>query len=203
MSSAFSATPSAASSANFSHDPPPTPLNNHTRSRCIIQMITSGLLGLHYPRLASPPASPWPAMAASSPSAAMMPIRTTPLRPKVLTLPSITVADAPLTATGTTITAVQGTPFTGVVASFTDADPNGVAGDYSASIYWGDGQTSTGTVTANGSGGFNCHPHQHVCAEGRTPSPSRSRTLAGHQLLPPPPQTSRRPGQRYCPGHRR
>ena len=45
-------------------------------------------------------------------------------------------------------------PFAGVVARFTDADPNGTAGQFSATIDWGDGQTSAGVVAANGGGGF-------------------------------------------------
>jgi hypothetical protein len=63
----------------------------------------------------------------------------------------IKVADAGLTSTGTTIQAVQNRAFTGVVASFTDADPAGAVGDYKATIQWGDGHTSSGTIQANGS----------------------------------------------------
>jgi large repetitive protein len=37
-------------------------------------------------------------------------------------------------------------PFTGVVATFTDDDPMGTATDYQATIVWGDGHTSTGTI---------------------------------------------------------
>jgi len=66
-----------------------------------------------------------------------------------------TVADAPLTATPRTITPIENTAFTSVVASFTDADPTGAAGEFSATISWGDGANSAGTITANGSGGFN------------------------------------------------
>ena len=68
---------------------------------------------------------------------------------------SAAVSDAPLSGSGTAVTAVEGSPFTGVVASFTDADPNAVAGNYSATINWGDGHVSSGTVTANATGGFN------------------------------------------------
>jgi len=64
------------------------------------------------------------------------------------------VADAPLAATGTTITLTTGVPFSGTVASFTDADPTGAASDFSATIDWGDGTTLTGTIQANGHGGF-------------------------------------------------
>src|SRR5205085_10768799 len=36
-----------------------------------------------------------------------------------------------------------------------DADPNGQTGDFSATIDWGDGSSSAGTIVANGSGGWN------------------------------------------------
>jgi uncharacterized protein (TIGR03118 family) len=64
------------------------------------------------------------------------------------------VADAPLTATGVTTNAQLNQPFTGVVATFTDADPAGTVGDYTATINWGDATTSPGVIAANGSGGF-------------------------------------------------
>jgi Tol biopolymer transport system component len=57
--------------------------------------------------------------------------------------------DAPLTAIGTGVQAVEGAAFRGVVATFTDADPNGQLGDYSATIDWGDGTTTAGAVTAD------------------------------------------------------
>ena len=66
------------------------------------------------------------------------------------------VADAPLTATGTTISATEGMAFTGTVATFTDAyadDPKGTS-EYTVSIDWGDGSTTSGSVTAQGSGQY-------------------------------------------------
>jgi len=63
-------------------------------------------------------------------------------------------AVAPL-ATKTTITAIAGVPFTGVVASFTDSYPSLTAASYNSSITWGDGHSTPGTVEANGQGGFN------------------------------------------------
>lgn len=59
-----------------------------------------------------------------------------------------TVADAPLSATGTNITTTN--PLSATVATFTDADPNGTVSDYTASINWGDGTTSAGTVSGSG-----------------------------------------------------
>jgi hypothetical protein len=63
-----------------------------------------------------------------------------------------TVADAALTAKGTTVSAVEGASTTQTVATFTDADPAGTVSDYTATINWGDGSTSTGTIAASGSG---------------------------------------------------
>jgi hypothetical protein len=65
------------------------------------------------------------------------------------------IADASLAAAGVNISAVKGTSFTGTVATFTDADPAGVKGDYTATITWGDGtKASAGTVASDGHGGF-------------------------------------------------
>ncbi len=77
------------------------------------------------------------------------------------TAKSISVADAPLTgqAPPAPLQGREGVPFfakaipvSGVVGSFTDADPAGTASDYSATIAWGDGTTSVGTISASGSG---------------------------------------------------
>jgi hypothetical protein len=59
-----------------------------------------------------------------------------------------------LSASGTTITAVAGQLFNGAVASFTDANPQPAPSGYSASISWGDGQSSVGTVAATGPEAF-------------------------------------------------
>src|SRR4029077_11007285 len=40
--------------------------------------------------------------------------------------------------------------FTGAVASFTDSDAANVPGDFVATIDWGDGNTTAGTVTGGG-----------------------------------------------------
>jgi hypothetical protein len=64
---------------------------------------------------------------------------------------SATVADAPLTASGVpTLNAAVGTSTGAIeVASFTDANPNTSLSDFKATIDWGDGTTSTGTITEN------------------------------------------------------
>ncbi|MCA1690076.1 MAG: hypothetical protein LC720_06470, partial [Actinobacteria bacterium] len=66
----------------------------------------------------------------------------------------VTVSDAPLSATGTQITAVEGAAFSGSVATFTDPDPGRPAGYYAASIDWGDGTSTGASVAAGPSGGF-------------------------------------------------
>jgi PKD repeat protein len=80
------------------------------------------------------------------------------------------VADAPLTATGLNLTVEVGEPFSGPVATFTDADPGGTAADYTVTIDWGDGSASAnGTVAANGGGGFDANgSHTYATAGQKT-----------------------------------
>jgi cyclophilin family peptidyl-prolyl cis-trans isomerase len=64
---------------------------------------------------------------------------------------SATVADAALSVSGTTLSTTQGVPLTNAtVATFTDTDPNALASDFTATIDWGDGTTTTGTIAAGG-----------------------------------------------------
>src|SRR5262249_19108595 len=48
-----------------------------------------------------------------------------------------------------------GQTFSGVAATFTDLDPLANAKDFTATINWGDGHSSNGSVVADGKGGFN------------------------------------------------
>jgi hypothetical protein len=65
------------------------------------------------------------------------------------------VADAPLTATGTTFTFSVGDTYNGLVAHFTDADPAAAVADYTVKIDWGDGSAaSAGSVIDNPAGGL-------------------------------------------------
>src|SRR5262249_35074063 len=64
---------------------------------------------------------------------------------------SLSVADAPLTATSVNVTTFQGVPLNQVVATFTDANPLGVKADFTATIDWGDGTSPTaGTIGVSG-----------------------------------------------------
>jgi hypothetical protein len=62
------------------------------------------------------------------------------------------VADAPLTPSGITVSATEGALFKGEIATFSDAGEGNV-GDFTATISWGGGSTSAGTVTTT-AGGF-------------------------------------------------
>ena len=65
----------------------------------------------------------------------------------------VTVQDAPLSPGALAITdGVESLTASHLTFGFTDANPAGAAGDYSATIDWGDSTTSAGVVTASGSG---------------------------------------------------
>jgi hypothetical protein len=63
---------------------------------------------------------------------------------------TVTEADVLAPAGAVAITAFQGVPFTGAVASFTDSDTGNTPGDFTAVIFWGDASSSPGTVTGGG-----------------------------------------------------
>jgi hypothetical protein len=64
---------------------------------------------------------------------------------------TLTITPAPLSATGLNISATAGAPFSGAVATFTNADPFGGASSYNAVITWGDGSSSAGVISGTGS----------------------------------------------------
>jgi hypothetical protein len=70
---------------------------------------------------------------------------TTAFGPGITVLPTATVADAPLTASGRAINSTN--PFAGVLASFADANTYGTVADYTATVDWGDGTISGGNLT--------------------------------------------------------
>jgi hypothetical protein len=67
---------------------------------------------------------------------------------------AVTIADAPLTATGRAVSSYARYPATLVVATFTDANPLAQPGDFSATVDWGDGTSGPAQVTAHAGGGF-------------------------------------------------
>jgi len=62
--------------------------------------------------------------------------------------------EQPISATGTTISAIEGATFTGTVATVTDPTVTSTAAEYSAAIDWGDGSSSAGTVSGPTGGPF-------------------------------------------------
>jgi hypothetical protein len=67
---------------------------------------------------------------------------------------TVQVQDATITPGVQTFSAVDGSPFNGVAASFVDGNPLAPQANFSALINWGDGNTSAGTVQAQGGGNF-------------------------------------------------
>jgi RHS repeat-associated protein len=70
------------------------------------------------------------------------------------TAETMAVSDAPLTPTPISIGVTEDQLFAGTVGHFTDTDPNGTAANYWATIDWGDGQVTYGSIVANVAGGF-------------------------------------------------
>ena len=62
--------------------------------------------------------------------------------------------DEPIAATGTNFSATEGASFSGTVATFTDPDTGATASEYSATIAWGDGSSSSGTIAGPVGGPF-------------------------------------------------
>ncbi len=82
-----------------------------------------------------------------------------------------TVADAPLTAGTIVATAgVEGVTPTNLTATFTDANLNAPASDFSGTIDWGDGNAATpftaADVTANGNGSYSVSASYQYAEEG-------------------------------------
>lgn len=62
------------------------------------------------------------------------------------------VADAPLTVNAVPLAVTEQAAFTSAVATFTDANPSAPLSDYSATVNWGDGSSSAGTIRPSGQG---------------------------------------------------
>jgi SdrD B-like domain len=71
--------------------------------------------------------------------------------------------DPPITATGTPVSAIEAAKFSGQVATFSDPDASATAGEYAATIEWGDGNSTAGVVS--GSGGSFAVIGEHTYAD--------------------------------------
>jgi hypothetical protein len=75
-----------------------------------------------------------------------------------------TVDDAALSATPASFSVARRAALAETVATFTDANPAADLGDFTASIDWGDGQVTTGAISAQSGGGFaveGSHSYKH------------------------------------------
>jgi phosphodiesterase/alkaline phosphatase D-like protein len=90
------------------------------------------------------------------------------------------VADAPLSATGEAVNGTVGVQFSGTVAKFTDANPDGKVSQYTASINWGDGSSaSAGTIKAAEGGGFLVSGSHTYAAVGSYPTSVTIKDVGG------------------------
>lgn len=75
----------------------------------------------------------------------------------------------PIVAQPAPVKAVEGQSFSGTVATFTDSDasdPADAAGNDTATIDWGDGTTTTGTITSLGGGKYSVSGNHNYADEG-------------------------------------
>jgi hypothetical protein len=110
------------------------------------------------------------------------------------------LAPSTFQATGVPVSATAGTQFSGTVATFTEAVPDIVASDYTATIEWGDGTSSAGIITPASGGGFavSC-AHTYAAGgtfaisvkitdvQGATATATSTATVAGPPGSPAPP----------------
>ena len=80
----------------------------------------------------------------------------------------VSAQSTPLSGDATKLTATEGASFTGTVAAFASSNAAAVANSFTATIDWGDGATSSGTVAANGDGGFNVTGNHTYAEEAAT-----------------------------------
>lgn len=66
---------------------------------------------------------------------------------------TISVYDAPITATGENFGVTEGVPWSGEIATFHDDDPNAALIKYSATIDYGDGSSISDATVMTGTGG--------------------------------------------------
>ncbi len=79
----------------------------------------------------------------------------------------LAISDQSIAAAGVNVSATEGKLFSGQVATFTDGDTSATSADYAATITWGDGSSSAGTIT--GGGGTFSVAGSHTYAEEGTP----------------------------------
>jgi hypothetical protein len=84
---------------------------------------------------------------------------------------TVTWTDAAISASPATFGSIEGQSSSGVVATFTDPDKSATAGEYSATIDWGDSTPldTTATITQNADGSFSVNGTHTYAEEGKYP----------------------------------
>jgi hypothetical protein len=80
-----------------------------------------------------------------------------------------TIPDAPITGHQLTFNTTEGQNFSGTVATVTDGDSKDMANEYQATINWGDGATTPGTVSGPDGGPYNVNGSHMYTEEGSYP----------------------------------
>jgi large repetitive protein len=80
-----------------------------------------------------------------------------------------TIVDAPLTPIEQTFNPIEATAFNGQVAVFQDGNPQAPPSDFTATINWGNGITSAGTIQPIGGGQFGVSGTNTYAEEGSFP----------------------------------
>lgn len=121
-------------------------------------------------------------------------VRVQPILTPNVQVAQVALRDPDLTASGVQVAPTQGQGFSGTVATFTQTGSDPVT----ATINWGDGGFSPGTVQANGSGGFDVvGSHTYVTAGSRTISVSLTRAADGHTMVTTTAQVAADPNTRF------
>src|SRR5262249_12987916 len=68
----------------------------------------------------------------------------------VVVTSTATIQDAPLFVSGHDLSIPEGASLATTIASFTDGDPNAPLSDFTATILWGDGSSSSGQIVQSG-----------------------------------------------------
>ncbi|HET6883211.1 MAG TPA: hypothetical protein VFI31_23780, partial [Pirellulales bacterium] len=76
------------------------------------------------------------------------------------------VAETPLTLTGTSIVAIEGASFSGSLGTFSDPGTSADPSEYVASINWGDGTISSGTLSYTSGANFDLRGRHTYADEG-------------------------------------
>lgn len=79
---------------------------------------------------------------------------------------TVVVADTVVSGSAAAISPTEGATFSGNVATFSGGATNGATSDFAAKIVWGDGDTTSGSLSGSASGGFTVSGSHTYAEEG-------------------------------------